>query len=71
MIRANSRYENLGENPTKYFWSQKKRNVINKTIVQLIDNDNNKNKTTEETLEYKKNIIMHYTQTHMLLTKGH
>ena len=39
MLRSRSRYEDLGEKPTRYFFNLEKRNYTSKVIHKLIDED--------------------------------
>lgn len=39
MMRSRSRYQDLGEKPTKYFFNLENRNYVNKVMTKLIDED--------------------------------
>ena len=39
MLQSRSRYEDLGEKPTRYFFNLEKRNYTSKVIHKLIDED--------------------------------
>ena len=41
MLRSRSRYEELGEKPTKYFLQLENRNYTNKVINKLVDENGN------------------------------
>lgn len=51
MLRSRSRYEDLGEKPTKYFLQLENRNYTNKVINKLIDENGNELTSTKEILK--------------------
>ena len=51
MLRSRSRYQDLGEKPSKYFFNLENRNFINKTMTKLIENDGTEVTETKEVLK--------------------
>ena len=51
MLRSRSRYQDLGEKPSKYFFNLENRNFINKTMTKLIENDGTEITETKEVLK--------------------
>ena len=47
MLRSRSRYEELGEKPTKYFLRVENRNYTNKVINKLVDENGNEFNNTK------------------------
>ena len=61
MMRSRSRYQDLGEKPTKYFFNLENRNYVNKVMTKLIDEDGIEYTETKDVLNcqqrfYKKII---------------
>ena len=56
MLRSRTRYEDLGEKPSSYFFNLENRNFINKVINKLIDETGTELTETKEIL----NCQMHF-----------
>ena len=56
MLRSRSRYEDLGEKPTRYFFNLEKRNYTSKVIHKLIDEDGNEFTETPDILKCQTNF---------------
>ena len=54
IIRSRSRYEDLGEKPSSYFFGLEKKNYTNKVITKIIENDGHECTTTNEILNSQK-----------------
>ena len=54
MLRSRCRYEDLGENPTKYFLNLESRNYQDKVINHLIDENGDEVYTTKDILDTQK-----------------
>ena len=50
MMRSRSRYQDLGEKPTKYFFNLENRNYVNKVMTKLIDEDGTEYTETKDVL---------------------
>lgn len=50
MLRSRSRYQDLGEKPSKYFFNLENRNFTNKVMTKLIDDDGSEYYETKEVL---------------------
>ena len=55
MLRSKCRYEDLGEEPTKYFLSLENRNYQDKVIQHLIDEKGEEVNKTKDISEVQKN----------------
>lgn len=53
MLRSRSRYQDLGEKPSKYFFSLENRNFTNKVMTKLIDDDGTEYTETKDVLNYQ------------------
>ena len=51
MLRSRSRYQDLGEKPSKYFFNLENRNFYNKTINKIIESDGTEYSETKEILK--------------------
>lgn len=51
MLRSRSRYENLGEKPTQYFFNLEKRNYMSKVINKLINEEGEEFRDTKGILQ--------------------
>ena len=51
MLRSRSRYQDLGEKPSKYFFNLENRNFVNKTINKIIESDGTEYSETKEILK--------------------
>ena len=51
MLRSRSRYEDLGEKPTKYFFNLEKRNYTSKIIHKLVNSDGEEFRKTADILK--------------------
>ena len=51
MLRSRSRYEDLGEKPTKYFFNLEKRNYTSKIIHKLVNSDGEEFRRTADILK--------------------
>ena len=51
MLRSRSRYEDLGEKPTKYFFNVEKRNYTSKIIHKLVNSDGEEFRRTADILK--------------------
>ena len=51
MLRSRSRYEDLGEKPTKYFVNLEKRNYTSKIIHKLVNSDGEEFRKTADILK--------------------
>ena len=56
MLRSRSRYEELGEKPTKYFLQLENRNYTNKVINKLVDENGNEFNDTKNILNCQLNF---------------
>ena len=56
MLRSRSRYEELGEKPTKYFLQLETRNYTNKVINYLVDENGNEFNDTKNILNCQLNF---------------
>ena len=56
MLRSRSRYEELGEKPTKYFLQLESRNYTNKLINKLTDENGNEFNETKNILNCQLNF---------------
>lgn len=50
MMRSRSKYQDLGEKPTKYFFNLENRNYINKVMTKVIDEDGTEYTDTNDVL---------------------
>ena len=50
MMRSRSRYQDLGEKPTKYFFNLENRNYVNKVMTKLIDENGTEYTETKDVL---------------------
>lgn len=61
MLRSRSRYEDLGEKPSKYFFNLENRNYTNKVMNMIIDESGSEFTETKDILkcqqEFYKKII--------------
>ena len=53
MLRSRSRYEDLGEKPTRYFFNLEKRNYTSKVIQKLINAEGEEVTNTADILKYQ------------------
>ena len=51
MLRSRSRYQDLGEKPSKYFFNLENRNFVNKAMNEIIENDGTEYSETKEILK--------------------
>ena len=51
MLRSRSRYQDLGEKPSKYFFKLENRNYANKAMTKIIENDGTEHTETNEILK--------------------
>ena len=51
MLRSRSRYQDLGEKPSKYFFNLENRNFVNKAVNKIIENDGTEYSETKEILK--------------------
>ena len=51
MLRSRSRYQDLGEKPSKYFFNLENRNFVNKTMNKIIESDGTEYSETKEILK--------------------
>ena len=51
MLRSRSRYQNLGEKPSKYFFNLENTNYTNKTTTKIIEHDGTEHTETNEILK--------------------
>ena len=51
MLRSRSRYQDLGEKPSKYFFNLENRNYTNKTMTKIIEHDGTEHTETNEILK--------------------
>ena len=56
MLRSRSRYEDLGEKPTRYLFNLEKRNYTSKVIHKLIDEDGDEFTETPDILKCQTNF---------------
>ena len=68
MLRSRSRYEDLVEKPTNYFFKLKSRNYTSKVISRLVDDEGTEYNTTKEILNCQRNFILTYILYIMYLT---
>ena len=54
MLRSRSRYEDLGEKPTKYFLDLENRHHTNKVMSKIIDSNNVEHTDTKDILNCQK-----------------
>lgn len=54
MLRSRSRYQDLGEKPSKYFFNLESRNFTNKVMTKLVDEDETEITNTKDILNYEK-----------------
>ena len=64
MLRSRSRYEDLGEKPTNYFFKLENRNYTSKVISRLVDDEGNEYNNTKEILNCQKNFYTNLYSTH-------
>ena len=64
MLRSRSRYEDLGEKPTRYFFNLEKRNYTSKVIQKLINAEGEEVTNTADILKYQSDFYKNlYKQT--------
>ena len=51
MLRSRSRYQDLGEKPSKYFFNLENRNFVNKAMNKIIENDGTEYSETKEIIK--------------------
>ena len=51
MLRSRSRYQDLGEKPSKYFFNLENRNFVNKNMNKIIESDGTEYSETKEILK--------------------
>ena len=54
MLRSQSRYQDLGEKPTKYFFGLENRQYTNKVMNKIIDSNGVEHTDTQDILNYQK-----------------
>lgn len=54
LLRSRTRYEDLGEKPTNYFFTLENRNYTNKVITKLIDENGSEFTKTKDVLNCQK-----------------
>ena len=57
MLRSISRYEELGEKPTHYFFNLEKRNYTSKVIKKLINTEGEEFTNTADILKCQANFL--------------
>ena len=68
MLRSRSRYEDLGEKPTNYFFKLKKGNYTSKVISRLVDDKGTEYNYTKEILNCQRTFYTSLYSIHNLLT---
>ena len=51
MLRSRSRFQKLGEKPSKYFLNLENRNYANKAMIKIIENNGTEHTETNEILK--------------------
>ena len=71
MLRSRSRYEDLGEKPSNYFFNLENRNYNNKVMNKLVNEKGEEFFETKDILGCQKDFIRTYILTIQVLTKHH
>ena len=65
MLRSRSRYENLGEKSTQYFFNVEKRNYVSKVINKLVNEEGEEFRATSDILNVKQTSIKIYQEVNL------
>ena len=65
MLRSRSRYQDLGEKPSKYFFNLENRNYTNKTMTKIIEHDGTEHTETNEILKCERQF---YENLYIMIT---
>ena len=57
LLRSRSRYEDLGEKPSHYFFNLEKRNLTSKVIHKLVNEEGKEVTETSDVLKYQTNFL--------------
>ena len=57
MLRSRSRYQDLGEKPTKYFFGLENRQYTNKVMNKIIDSNGVEHTDTQDILNCQNNFM--------------